>query len=321
MLMKLSVILPVYNEAGSVEKLYREIMEQLAAVPYKYEIIAVDDGSKDGSFGILEKIAASDKRFRVLHLSKNYGQTAALSAGFDCARGEVLIPMDADLQNDPKDIPKFLEVIDRGYDVVAGWRKDRKDNFMRRLPSLLANKLISRITGVRLHDYGCTMKAYRKTIVEDVRFYGEMHRFMPVYVAWHGARIEELVVHHRPRQFGASKYGTLGISRTFRVILDLLTVKFLMTYLAKPMHFFGGAGFISFLLGLLSGVAAIIYKFNGVHFNNTPLPLLTVFFVIMGVQFILMGILAEILIRIYHEPQGKATYKVRSKTNFDHESV
>ena len=292
--------------------------EQLAAVPFKYEIIAVNDGSTDGSREILEKIAEGDANFRVLHLSKNYGQTAALSAGFDCARGEVLIPMDADLQNDPADILKFLEMIDQGFDVVSGWRKDRKDNFMRRLPSIIANKLISRITGVLLHDYGCTMKAYRREIIQDVRLYGEMHRFIPVYVAWHGARIREMIVNHRPRKHDQSKY---GISRTFRVILDLLTVKFLMTYFARPMHFFGWAGLASLFLSFVSGIVAIIFRFNGVHFNRTPLPLLTVFLIIMGVQFILMGILAEILIRIYHEPRGRATYTVRSKTNFEHESV
>lgn len=315
--MKLSIILPIYNEAGSLKVLYREIKEQLARTSFKYEIIAVDDGSTDGSWEILENVAKEDKNFRVLHLSKNYGQTAALSAGLDSACGDVLIPMDADLQNDPADIPRFLEMIERGYDVVAGWRKDRKDNLMRRLPSVLANKLISRITRVKLHDYGCTMKAYKREIIQDIRFYGEMHRFMPVYVAWHGAKIQELVVNHRQRKYDKSKY---GISRTFRVILDLLTVKFLMTYLAKPMHFFGWAGLYSFFFGFISGTVAIIYKFNGVHFNKTPLPLLTVFFIMMGVQFILMGILAEILIRIYYEPRGRATYTVRSKINIEHES-
>jgi len=312
-IVKLSIILPVYNEAGSLEELYREIKENLDLSHFRYEIIAVDDGSTDRSREILENIAKGDGNFRVLHLSKNYGQTAALSAGLDVAVGEVIIPMDADLQNDPADIPKFLEMVDHGYDVVAGWRKNRKDNFLRRLPSLLANKLISRITSIRLHDYGCTMKAYRREIIKDVRFYGEMHRFMPVYVAWHGAKIGELVVNHRPRKYDKSKY---GISRTFRVVLDLLTVKFLSAYLAKPMHFFGRAGLYSLFLATVSGIAAIILRFNGVHFIKTPLPLLTIFLIMMAVQFILMGILAEILIRIYHEPRGKATYTVRSRTNF-----
>jgi glycosyltransferase involved in cell wall biosynthesis len=310
---KLSIILPVYNEVGSLDILYNEIKKELSSASYKYEIIAVNDGSKDGTQELLEKIAKKDPDFRAINLSKNYGQTAALSAGLDAAQGEILIPMDADLQNDPADIPKFLKLIDEGYDVVAGWRKDRKDDFIRRLPSMIANRIISRITDVKLHDYGCTMKAYRREIIKDVRFYGEMHRFMPVYVAWHGAKIKEMIVHHRPRIHGQSKY---GISRTFRVILDLLTVKFLMTYLAKPMHFFGRAGLISFFLSFISGLTAIILRFNGVHFIRTPLPLLTVFLIIMGVQFVLMGILAEIMIRIYHEPRGRATYTVRSKFNF-----
>jgi glycosyltransferase involved in cell wall biosynthesis len=317
--MRLSILLPVYNEAGNLEILHTQIKEQLGRESFDYEIIAVNDGSTDGSRRILEKIAASDRQFRVIHLSKNFGQTAALSAGLDAATGEVLIPMDSDLQNDPADIPTFLSMIDEGYDVVAGWRKDRKDNILRRFPSLLANKLISWITGVKLHDYGCTMKAIRKEAMHDVRFYGEMHRFMPVYFAWQGSQIREIVVHHRPRLHEKPKYGKFGISRTFRVILDLLTVKFLMTYLAKPMHFFGGVGFMAFLLGGISGCVAIAYKFNGIHFNKTPLPELTVFFIAIGVQFLLMGILAEILIRIYHEPRGRATYLVRKKINFDSE--
>ncbi len=311
--MKLSIILPVYNEEGSLPGLHEEIKKALSSITSDYEIIAVNDGSTDGSREALKKIARDDARFRVLHLSRNYGQTAALSAGIDHASGEILIPLDADLQNDPADIPRFLEMIDRGYDVVAGWRKERKDNFLRRLPSFLANQLISRITGVKLHDYGCTMKAYKREVIKDVRFYGEMHRFMPVYVAWHGARIHEMVVNHRPRKYGKSKY---GIGRTFRVILDLLTVKFLNSYLDKPMHFFGWAGIASFLFSFISAAAAVVFRLNGVHFNRTPLPLLTVFFVIVGIQFVLMGILAEILIRIYHEPRGRSTYAVREKINF-----
>lgn len=317
--MKLSIVLPVYNESGSLEELYDEISSVLSSLGVEYEIIAVNDGSRDGSSAILEKLALSDKHFRVIHLSKNYGQTAALSAGFDAAIGDVIIPMDADLQNDPKDIPKLLAEIDRGVDVVSGWRKNRKDNVLRRLPSAVANKLISRITSVRLHDYGCTLKAYRREAIQDVRFYGEMHRFMPAYAAWYGANISELVVNHRPRKYDKSKY---GISRTFRVILDLLTVKFLMTYLTKPMHFFGGAGLLSLILSFATSIVAVYLRVaEGIHFIRTPLPLLTVFLVIMGIQFILMGILAEILIRIYHEPQGKSTYAIRRKINFDHGST
>lgn len=314
--MKVSIILPVYNEAESLEPLYTEIKNALTSAPFGHEIVAVNDGSRDGSQEVLDRIAAQDSDFKVVHLSKNYGQTAALSAGIDIASGDVLIPMDADMQNDPADISKFLMLIDEGYDVVAGWRKDRKDNIIRRVPSLIANWIISRITKVRLHDYGCTMKAYRKDIIKNVRFYGEMHRFMPVYVAWHGAKIKELVVNHRPRRFGKSKY---GLSRTLRVILDLLTVKFLVTYLAKPMHFFGGAGVAAIGLSFVSGVIAIVLRLAAnVHFIRTPLPLLTVFLATVGVQLILMGILAEILIRVYHEPQGKTTYTIRRTVNFDH---
>jgi glycosyltransferase involved in cell wall biosynthesis len=315
MAIRLSIILPVYNEAGSLGELHKELKGVLDGGKYSYEVIAVNDGSKDNSAQILEKLAKEDKTFKVIQLSRNYGQTAALAAGIDAAGGEVLIPMDADLQNDPHDIPQFLERIEEGYDVVAGWRKDRQDNSVRRIPSKIANRLISNITGVRLHDYGCTMKAYKKEIIKDVRFYGEMHRFMPVYVAGEGAKILEMVVNHRARKFDKSKY---GIGRTFRVVLDLLTVKFLSTYLTKPMHFFGRAGLATLFLSFVSGITAIVYRLNGVHFNRTPLPLLTAFLIMMGVQFILMGILAEILIRIYHEPQGKSTYTVKYKINFSH---
>lgn len=315
--MRLSIILPIYNEVGSIEELYREIKEVVDRLGISYEMIAINDGSTDRSYEIIEKIAKSDKNFKVISFSKNYGQTAAISAGLDVAQGEILMPMDSDLQNNPYDIPNFLRLINEGYDVVSGWRKDRKDSLLRRLPSQIANRLISYITNIRIHDFGCMMKAYRREVIKDTHFYGEMHRFMPVLVGWHGAKITEIVVNHRPRKYDKSKY---GISRTFRVILDLLTVKFLMAYLTKPMHFFGWAGLYSFFFASISGLVAIILRLvNDVHFNRTPLPLLTVFLIMMGVQFILMGILAEILVRIYHEPQGKATYSVRSKINFEHE--
>lgn len=313
MIRKLSIVLPIYNEKGSIHELHGELAEVLSKLLIPYEIIAVNDGSSDGSTEILDLVAKEDPHFLVIHLRKNYGQTAALSAGLDSASGDVIIPMDADLQNDPKDIPKFLAHIEEGYDVVAGWRKDRQDNLVRRFPSVIANKIISYITSVRLHDYGCTMKAYRRDIVQDIRFYGEMHRFMPAYAAWQGARIYELPVNHRARKYDRSKY---GLSRTFRVILDLLTVKFLTTYLTKPMHFFGWAGFISFFLGFLSSVYALLLKYRGVDLDATPLPLLAVFFIATAVQFVLMGILAEILIRIYHEPGGRSTYTVRRTCNF-----
>ncbi len=314
--MKLSVIIPIYNEEGSIEELYLEIKAVLANFsPEAYEIIAVNDGSEDKSLEVLKRISQQDSNFKVINFRRNYGQTAAISAGIDSARGEILIPLDADLQNDPADIPKFLEKISQGFDVVSGWRKARKDTFSRRFPSQIANFLISFITNVKLHDYGCTMKAYKRELVKDIRFYGEMHRFMPAYAAWYGAKIAEIAVNHRPRKCGRAKY---GMSRIFRVILDLLTVKFLMAYLTKPMHFFGRAGLFLLFLGFLSGLATLILKFVlGISLRTTQLPLLTVFLVIIGVQFILMGLLAEILIRIYYEPRGKSPYTIKEKINFD----
>ena len=313
-MLKLSIILPVYNEDGSLEELYQEIKRVLDQLAFGYEIIAVNDGSEDQSSEILKKIARDDSKFKVIHFRRNYGQTAAISAGIDFSQGEILIPLDADLQNDPADIPKFLEKLNQGFDVVSGWRKDRKDNLTRRLPSQMANWLISFITKVKLHDYGCTIKAYKKETVQDIRFYGEMHRFMPAYAAWHGAKIGEIIVNHRPRKHGKAKY---GLSRVFRVILDLLTVKFLMTYLTKPIHFFGFIGLTSLFFGFLSGIVTLIFKFIlGISLRSTQLPLITVFLIIIGVQFILMGLLAEILIRIYYEPRGKLPYSIKEKINF-----
>jgi len=312
--MKLSVIIPIYNEQESIEELYQEIKSVLVGLSLDYEIIAVNDGSEDKSLEILRRIGQNDSNFKVVNFRRNYGQTAAISAGIDCSRGEILIPLDADLQNDPADIPKFLEKINQGFDVVSGWRKNRKDSFDRRLPSQVANWLISFITKVKLHDYGCTIKAYKKELVKDIRFYGEMHRFMPAYAAWHGAKIGEIIVNHRKRKYGKAKY---GLSRVFRVILDLLTVKFLMTYMTKPIHFFGRAGFLLLFLGFLSGLATLILKFIlGMSLTSTQLPLITVFLIIVGVQFILMGLLAEILIRIYYEPRGKSPYSIKEKINF-----
>ncbi len=312
--MKLSIIIPIYNEEGNIEELYQEIKAVLSSLSFDYEIIAINDGSEDKSLEVLRKIAESDAKFKVISFRRNYGQTAAISAGIDFTQGDILIPMDADLQNDPVDIPKFLEKINEGIDIVSGWRKDRKDNLVRRLPSQVANWLISFITKVKLHDYGCTMKAYKKEMVKDIRFYGEMHRFMPAYVAWYGGKIAEIVVNHRPRKHGKAKY---GLSRVFKVILDLLTVKFLMTYLTKPIHFFGSIGLFSLFLGFLSGLGTLIYKFVlGLSLRTTQLPLLTVFFTVIGVQFILMGLLAEILIRIYYEPRGKSPYAIKDKINF-----
>ena len=311
--MKLSIILPVYNEQGSLETLYAELKAVLIAGAFDYEIIAVNDGSRDRSFEILETLASKDQNFKVINFRRNYGQTAALSAGIDSASGDILIPLDADLQNDPADIPKFLEKMKEGFDVVSGWRKQRKDHWTRKFPSQMANWLISASTGVKLHDYGCTMKAYKRELVKDIQFYGEMHRFMPAYVSWYGGKVAEIAVNHRERKYDKSKY---GFSRIFRVILDLITVKFLMSYLTKPIHFFGRIGFFALLLSFLSGMATLYYKFfRDTSFILTPFPLLTVFLAILAVQFILMGLLAEILTRIYYNSE-RTSYSIKQKINF-----
>jgi glycosyltransferase involved in cell wall biosynthesis len=313
--MNLSIVIPVYNEAGNLEPLFAQIADVITSIPGKTEVIFVDDGSKDGSFPELRTIAARDPRVKLLRLSRNFGQTAAMSAGFDASSGDVVMPMDADLQNDPRDIPRLLAKLDEGYDVVSGWRKDRKDaSVSRKLPSKIANALIGYVTGVTINDYGCTLKAYRRSILEDVKLYGEMHRFIPAYAAWNGARVTELAVAHHARTRGVSKY---GIARTFKVILDLLVVKFLTTYLARPMHFFGIAGFISIMLGAITGFWALALRFGyDKHLTQTPLPLLTAFLVLLGVQFILMGLLAEMMTRTYYESQGRSIYRIGERVNF-----
>lgn len=313
--MRLSIILPIYNEEKNIEELYKELKKILEDLSISYEIIAVNDGSKDDSYQILKKIAQADFNFKVINFRKNFGQTAAISAGIDASSGDIIMPMDADLQNDPNDIPKFLVEIENGFDVVSGWRKKRQDKLLtRRIPSKTANWLISVITKVQLHDYGCTMKAYKREVIRDVRFYGEMHRFMPAYTSWYGAKISEIVVNHRSRKYGKAKY---GISRIFRVVLDLLVVKFLTDYSTKPMHFFGKVGYWSLFFGFLSGIFALALRFMGVSFIQTPLPLLTVFLILIGVQFILMGLLAEILTRTYYESQNKPAYLIKEKFNFE----
>lgn len=312
--MRLSVVIPIYNEEGNLRELYRQMKSALSGASFDYEIIAVNDGSVDGSYQILKEIAVQDKNFKVANFGGNFGQTAAISAGIDLSQGEIIMPMDGDLQNDPADILQFLSKIDEGFDVVSGWRKNRKDKLLtRKIPSRLANWLISLITGVKLRDYGCTMKAYRRETIKNVHFYGEMHRFMPAYVSWSGAKIGEIAVNHRPRTAGQTKY---GISRTLRVVLDLLTVKFLTKYSTKPMHFFGYIGYWLLFFSALSGIWALLLKIiRGTSFISTPLPLLTVFLVLVGLQFILMGLLAEIMIRIYYETGNKSTYSIKEKIN------
>lgn len=308
--MRLSLVLPVYNEKENLPQLAEELAAVVPTLGLETEVLFVDDGSRDGSAEVLRGIVAKHSWAAAVFFQRNFGQTAALSAGFARASGDVVIPLDADLQNDPKDIPLLLAELEKGFDVVSGWRRDRQDAFLSRiLPSKIANACISWITRVPLHDYGCTLKAYRKSVLEDITLYGEMHRFIPAYAAWNGARVTEVVVHHRRRVHGTSKYGIL---RTFRVILDLFVVRFWTRYLPKPIHFFGGIGVVSFLAGVGAGVWAVWSKlFQDISFVETPLPLLCVFLVTLGVQFILMGLLAEILIRTYYEAQKKETYKIR----------
>jgi glycosyltransferase involved in cell wall biosynthesis len=310
----------VFNEEDSIEPLTVRVINELQKLDRSFEVIYVDDGSTDRSLAKLREIASADSRIRVIALRRNYGQTAAMSAGIDHASGRILVPMDADLQNDPADIARLLEKLDEGYDVVSGWRKDRKDAWLsRRLPSVLANRLISTISGVSLHDYGCTLKAYRREVLADVRLYGEMHRFIPVYAAWGGARVTEIPVTHHRRRDGKSKY---GLSRTVKVIFDLMTVKFMSSYLTKPLYLFGSAGLICLALSLVSFAGALYYRFvRDVHLNRMPLATLSMIMFAMGLQFIFMGLLAEMVVRTYHESQNKATYLVRERINFADDSI
>jgi glycosyltransferase involved in cell wall biosynthesis len=313
---ELSLFLPVLDEEENLVEMHAKIAAALDALGKSAEVIFVDDGSTDKSLQILKEIAAKDERVRVISLRRNYGQTAAMSAGIDAARGEILIPMDADLQNDPADIARLLEKLDQGYDVVSGWRKNRQDKLIsRKIPSQIANKIISWIGGVHLHDYGCSLKAYRREVLQDVRLYGEMHRFIPIYASWAGARVTEIPVDHHARTRGKSKY---GISRTIKVIFDLITIKFMAEYQTKPLYVFGGFGMISFVIALVAGVWAVVLKLAyGTSFILTPLPIITVVMLAIAVQFFLMGLLAELLVRTYHESQDKAIYAVRETIGFD----
>ena len=306
----LSILIPVFNEEGNLSLLYEKLVTALKKLGRPYEVIFIDDGSSDGTLEILLDLRERNPNVKIISFSRNFGQTAALSAGIDFSKGDILIPMDGDLQNDPEDILTLLQKIEEGYDVVSGWRKDRKDSFLsRRLPSMIANKIISLIGGVHLHDYGCTLKAYRRDILKNIRLYGEMHRFIPIYAQWIGARVSEIPVRHFPRGSGSSKY---GMSRVFKVILDLMVVKFLLSYSQKPIYVFGGMGLLMILGGFFSGGYAIYLKlFKGVSFILTPLPLLCVLLFMLGFLSILMGFLAEILTRTYYESQGKPTYQIK----------
>lgn len=311
---ELSLFLPVLDEEENLRPMHAKIQAALDALGKTAEVIYVDDGSTDSSLKILKEIAAEDERVRVISLRRNYGQTAAMSAGIDAAKGNILIPMDADLQNDPADIKRLLDKLDEGFDVVSGWRKNRQDKLVsRKIPSQIANRIISWIGGVHLHDYGCSLKAYRREVIQDVRLYGEMHRFIPIYASWAGARVTEIPVDHHARTMGKSKY---GISRTIKVVFDLMTIKFMAEYHTKPIYVFGTFGMIAFLLAMVAGIWAVVLKLEGVSFILTPLPVITVVMLAISVQFFLMGLLAELLVRTYHESQDKAIYAVRERIGF-----
>ncbi len=306
----ISVVIPLFNEEENVEEAYRQVKFVLSDMGRPHEMVFVDDGSRDRTLTILKGIASKDGSVRVISFRKNFGQTAAMSAGFDYSRGRIVIPMDGDLQNDPKDIPRLIAKIEEGYDVVSGWRKERKDTFLtRRLPSMTANWLISKITGVHLHDYGCTMKAYRKEVVQNLNLYGEMHRFLPALASIYGVKVAEVLVQHHPRLRGKSKY---GLSRILKVFLDLMTVKFLLSYSTKPIRLFGPLGLGALSLSLLSGAVSVYMKiFDELTLNRNPLFLLSVILLFMGIQLISLGLIAEMNVRTYHESQNKPIYVVK----------
>ncbi len=306
---EISVIVPLLNEQDNLGPLHKQITEALSG-KFNYEIIFVNDGSVDNSLAVLTRLQKDDAGIRIICFRKNFGQTAALAAGFAHARGQIIVAIDADLQNDPADIPKMIDKLGEGFDVVSGWRKKRHDNALTRLlPSKIANWLISRITGVKLHDYGCTLKVYRREVLVETKLYGEMHRFIPALASWSGATITEIVVNHRPRTTGTTKY---GLARTWKVILDLITVKFLLSFSTKPIQLFGGWGLIAFFLGGISGLAVILMKIiKKTDMTGNPLLYLTILLLVISAQFIFMGLLAELLVRTYHESQNRPTYVIR----------
>lgn len=308
--MKISVTIPIHNEGENLELLYNNLIRTLEASDLGFEIIFVNDGSDDNSEEILSSLAERDHRVKLIHLLRNYGQTCAMMAGFDHAKGDVIIAMDGDNQNDPADIPRLLKKMDQGYDVVSGWRKERKDaRISRIIPSRVANWLISKVGGVKLHDYGCSLKAYKRDVLKGVRLYGEMHRFIPVYTSWQGAKVGEIPVSHHPRCSGTSHY---GLSRIGRVMLDLFLIRFLDRHLQRPIHFFGGFGFANLIFAGISFLIMVYYKFwGGKSFTQTPLPTLTVLFILMGGMAVLMGMLAEIIMRTYYESQEMKPYHIR----------
>ena len=304
-----TVIVPVYNEVDNLDQLIEEIHQSMSAIGKTYEILFINDGSTDGSGEFLQKRKKNDPDLHIIHLRRNYGQTAALMAGFEAANGQIIVPIDGDLQNDPKDIPRLITKIEEGYDVASGWRKNRKDFLIRRrLLSFFANIIISFLSGVKLRDYGCTLKAYRRDVIKSVKLYGEMHRFIPIYASWEGARLIEIPVSHRARIHGKTKY---GVERTFKVMLDLIVIVFIGRYLSKPIYFFGGFGLVNIVLGVATFLWALFLKiWGGKTFIETPLPLVCVMFVMTGILCLLMGLLSEILMRTYFEAQGKKPYHI-----------
>ncbi len=307
---EVTVVVPVMNEEENVGQLHAEISATMEEFGRPYEVIYVDDGSSDTTFEKLEAIRNEDDHVVAIQFRRNFGQTAAMAAGFDHARGGIIIPMDGDLQNDPADIPRLIAALEEGYDIVSGWRKNRKDKTLtRKIPSKMANWLIGAVTGVKIHDYGCSLKAYRAEVLQHIRLYGEMHRFIPAIASWHGARITEMVVNHRPRIHGVTKY---GLVRTMKVVLDLITVKFLGGYGTKPIYFFGAMALVLLLGAGVSGIAVTIRKLVwNLSMIRSPLLLLTVMLVVLGAMCVMLGLLAELMVRTYHESQDKPVYTVR----------
>lgn len=308
----ISVVIPVFNEEGNIDRLYTELTVALEAFGRDYEVIAINDGSGDQTYDMLNGVQARDPRWHIIHFRRNFGQTAAMAAGFDAARGKVVITIDADLQNDPRDIQRILDKFDEGYDIVSGWRQNRKEPlFLRRIPSMLANRLISRTTGIRLHDYGCTLKAYHFDVAKNVQLYGELHRFIPALASQMGVRVAEIPVKDRAREWGSSKY---GFNRTFKVILDLIAVIFLLSYFNRPLYVFGAAGILVGIIGSLLGLYLTVFKLLTENkIGDRPLLHLSVLLIVLGVQFVSTGIVADMIMRTYHESQHKAIYFIRER--------
>jgi len=306
----LSIVIPIYNERESIKKLYEKLDKTLSGMNLKYEVMLIDDGSTDGTFNELLKIHRKNRLYKIIRFRKNFGQTPAISAGFNYAEGEVVITLDADLQNDPGDIPVLISKLNEGYDIVSGWRKNRKDKAVtRRFPSIIANKIISKLTGVHLHDYGCTLKVYKKEVVKNINLYGEMHRYIPAIASWMGVKVAEVPVMHHSRRYGKSKY---GVSRTIKVILDIITLKFLLSYSQSPIQIFGLAGLFSGLVGFIMTSYLIIMRlFFNQPLADRPLFILSIFMILIGVQLVTIGLMAEVLMRVYHKVQDRSTYVIK----------